>query len=231
MALVIVLIILFVSLAAEQYQASKWKRNKLKDNPNYTNTYLDFFGLDRDRDSDDPRFFGTSSNGDRIMYDKNHNVISNLSKANEVDKFMSQWSLAKERGQKAVELDLLPSESHKYQNQFYAKKKYKDINTKDNYIVITGDPHRGMDQVHYYYDYENKKVVSPSDGFIKRYHDEKACKVVNTILIDRPVLTWDNVLDEMASLQKDIDENGLNRFLTCDYDTLYPMYFKWERKA
>lgn len=224
MALFIVIVILLISLAVQQYKAGRWRKDRLKESPNYTNTYLDYFGMERDRDTNAPRFISTDLSGDTVMYDKNHNVISNLSKTNETDKFMEHYSEAKANGQRAIELDFLPSEQNKY--NFYAKKKYKDISTNANYLVIEGSNDRGMNLAHYYYDYEKRIVVCPSDGFIKRFNDSNLCPVYNTRQIgSNKNLTWDEVLKEISLLQRDIDSNGLDWMQICDADLDYYTYF------
>lgn len=225
MVLAIVIIVLILSWAIEQGKADQWRNERLKGKPNYTNTYLDYFGMERDRKTNEPRFFGTDMSGDRVMYDKNRKVIKNLSKSVEEDKVKSQIVKAKGRGQRAIELDFLPSELHEINLAFSAKKKYQDVKTKANYIVIEGDLKRGMNLAHYYYDYKAKKVICPTDGFAKRFNDSSMCAVRNTRSVHSANLTWDDVLAEIPKLQKDIDANGLNWMNVCDKDMDYFKYF------
>ena len=230
MALAIVILILIISFSIEQIRASQWKKDRLKEEPNYTNTYTDFFGMDRDRKTNEPRFFGTDMSGDRIVYDKNHKVISNLSQRNEDEKFIAQSLEAKETGQRAVELDFLPSELKQYPDLLWAQHKYKDIKTGANYIIISGSSERGMDLAHYYYDYKRQRVVCPSDGFTKRFEDPKLCRVYNTrSLAQRDELSWEDVLNEIPLLQDDIKNNGFDKWSICDRDDLFGLYFKNRR--
>lgn len=227
MALAIVIIVLVLSFAIEQAKAMSWKKDRLRKDDG-SSTYTDYFGLDRDKKTNDPRFVGIDISGDRVMYDKNHNIVMNFSQKNEWDKFLLQYQEAKENGQRAIELDFTPSERNS--NKFYAKKKYKDLSANADYIVIKGNIHRGMDLAHYYYDYTNRKVVCPSDGFIKRFNDPNFCKVKNTMSIKADDLSWDDVIKEIALLQKDIDENGLSQTSIIAEDSDYYAYFGKETR-
>ena len=227
MALVIVIIVLVLSVAIQQIKAASWRHDRLKEDSD-SSTYTDYFGLDRDRKTNEPRFIGVDISGDRVMYDKNHNIIMNFSQKNEWNKFLSQYQEAKEKGQRAIELDFTPSERNN--NKFYAKKKYKDLNANADYIVIKGNIHRGMDLAHYYYDYTNRKVVCPSDGFTKRFNDSRYCKVRNTTSMNAGDLSWDDVIKEIALLQKDIDENGLSQTSIITEDSDYYAYFGKETR-
>ena len=221
MVLAFVITILIISLLIEKTKAAQWRRDKLKEKPNHTNTYLDYYGMERDRKTGAPRFIGTDISGDMIMYNEKHTVLKNLSKDNEKSNMTKQLQYTKGQDQKAIELDFLPSERNKY--HLPSEKKYKDIRNGLNYIIIKGNPERGMDLAHYYYDYENRKVIAPSDGFTKRFNDIKLCKVKN--MLSGLDLSWQNVIEEMILLQNDISKNGLDWKWICAKDDDYFRYF------
>ncbi|SFU56938.1 hypothetical protein [Butyrivibrio sp. INlla21] len=227
MALFIVLIILLASFGIEQYKAGQWRREQLKKDPGPCDTYTDYFGMDRDRKTDAIRFTALDMNGDRVLQDKHFKTIRNLSKEKEIEQFNAATPKAIEMGLRAVELELLPSDKKKYLSQFHLRKKYKDIYTKADYIIIKGNRNRGMDLVHYYYDYQSQKVVCPADGFEKRFNDPCAPKVRNTKSF-RPEfpenVCWDDVLAEIPKLQEDIDDHGLSMWQVVAQESDYGTY-------
>ena len=229
MVLVIVVTILIISFCIEQYRVGQWRKDRLNEKPNSTNTYVDYFGMERDRKTNQPRFTGVGLSGDIIQTDKDNNIIKNLSISNENDKLQRLLPKAKELGIKTIELGVLPSEKNKYPQTIYANNKYKDINTKANYIVIKGSSKRGMDLAHYYYDFEKKKVLCPTDGFKMRFNDPKFCSVYNTRSI-KSNLSWDDVLNEIPKLQEDINNDELRSFDICKKDDDYLYYFGKEMR-